>query len=87
MGPIGPGAPTGPSFQGYKQKRGCIVMIPLRKTFDPQNWNYSEPVFGGAQGDTINGIYYDEQELEFCPEADGKGYYFEILPALNRINF
>ena len=52
------------------------------KTFDPLKLALdSQPVFGGAQGDAINSIYYDEQTLEFCPEADSKGYYFEILPA------
>ena len=75
--------PTGPSFQGYSAEKGMYCNDTIEgKTFDPSKLElHSEPVFGGAQGDAINGIYYDEQELEFCPEADGKGYYFEILPA------
>ncbi len=75
--------PTGPSFQGYSAEKGMYCNDTIEgKTFDLSKLElHSEPVFGGAQGDAINRIYYDEQELEFCPEADGKGYYFEILPA------
>lgn len=74
---------TGPSFRGFSSEKGMYCNDTIEgKTFDPSKLElHSEPVFGGAQGDAINGIYYDEQELEFCPEADGKGYYFEILPA------
>ena len=76
-------APTGPSFQGHSFEKGMYCNDTIEgKTFDSSKLELnSEPVFGGAQGDAINTIYYDEQELEFCPEADSKGYYFEILPA------
>lgn len=76
-------APTGPSFQGYSSEKGMYCNDTIEgKTFDSSKLELnSEPVFGGAQGDAINSIYYDEQTLEFCPEADSKGYYFEILPA------
>lgn len=76
-------APTGPSFQGYSSEKGMYCNDTIEgKTFDPLKLALdSQPVFGGAQGDAINSIYYDEQTLEFCPEADSKGYYFEILPA------
>lgn len=76
-------APTGPSFQGHSSEKGMYCNDTIEgKTFDPLKLALdSQPVFGGAQGDAINSIYYDEQTLEFCPEADSKGYYFEILPA------
>ena len=75
-------APTSPSFQGHSSEKGMYCNDTIEgKTFDPSKLELnSEPVFGGAQGDAINEIYYDGQELEFCPEADNKGYYFDIIP-------
>jgi hypothetical protein len=76
-------APTGPSFQGFSSEKGmyCCDLVE-GKTFELSKLElFSESVFGGAQGDAISRIDYDGQELEFCPEADSKGYYFEILPS------
>ena len=76
-------APTGPSFQGFSSEKGMYFNHVLEgKTFDPSKLElFSKPVFGGAQGDAINRIDYDGEELEFCPETDNKGYYFEIMPS------
>ena len=76
-------APTGPSFQGFSSEKGmyCCDLVE-GKTFELSKLElFSESVFRGAQGDAINRIDYDGQELEFSPEADSKGYYFEIIPS------
>ena len=76
-------APTGPSFRGFSSEKGMYLNHVLEgKTFDPSKLElFSKPVFGGAQGDAIHRIDYDGEELEFCPETDHKGYYFEIMPS------
>ena len=76
-------APAGPSFQGFSSEKGMYCSDVVEgETFELSKLElFSESVFGGAQGEAINRIDYDGQELEFCPEADSKGYYFEIIPS------
>ena len=52
------------------------------KTLDIEklDW-FSESVFGGAEGEIVVGMEYDAKPLDWCPEGEGKGYYFKVLPA------
>ena len=75
--------PEGPSFQGYSYEKGmCCDETIEGKTFEIEKleW-FSESVFGGAEGEVVVGMEYDEQPLDWCPEGEGKGYYFKVLPA------
>jgi hypothetical protein len=76
-------APANPSFQGYSYEKGmCCDETIEGKTFDIEKleW-FSESVFGGAEGEIVVGMEYDGQPLDWCPEGEGKGYYFKVLPA------
>ena len=75
--------PEGPSFQGYSYEKGmCCDETIEGKTFEIEKleW-FSESVFGGAEGEVVVGMEYDGQTLDWCPEGEGKGYYFKVLPA------
>ena len=75
--------PEGPSFQGYSYEKGmCCDETIEGKTFDIEKleW-FSESVFGGAEGEIVVGMEYDGKPLDWCPEGEGKGYYFKVLPA------
>ena len=75
--------PEGPSFQGYSYEKGmCCDETIEGKTFDIEklDW-FSESVFGGAEGEIVVGMEYDGKPLDWCPEGEGKGYYFKVLPA------
>ena len=75
--------PEGPSFQGYSYEKGmCCDETIEGKIFEIEKleW-FSESVFGGAEGDVVVGMEYDKQPLDWCPEGEGKGYYFKVLPA------
>lgn len=74
--------PTGPYFRGYSSEKGSFCYEVVEgKTFEPGKLELTfESVFGGEQGDAVTGIFYDGKDLEWMPEGEGKGFYFEIMP-------
>jgi hypothetical protein len=74
-------APTGPYFRGYSSEKGSFCYEVVEgKTFEPEKLELTfESVFGGDHGDAVTSICYDGKDLEWMPEGEGKGFYFEIM--------